>query len=230
MLALYVLLSCEDGERRDFSIHDEAYFPLVTGNFYIYDVEEIRYVLSEPETLFYELKHVVSDSFPSDEGGFTYVISRSQKLEGADGWEQLESWSVRRRNNEMLLWEGNVPYVVLNFPLTKSMSWDANLYNDERNPFSGETTDLFSVIETSVTIPLNDIAYPDCVVIEQENSVDPILYTDFRQETYARNIGLISKTFVQLEYCTNEGRGCIGKQIVDSGRRYTQTLKAYGRQ
>src|SRR5690606_6716180 len=161
-LALCALLSCEEGERRDFSIHDEAYFPLVTGNFYIYDVEEIRYVLSEPETLFYELKHVVSDSFPSDEGGFTYVISLSQKFTGEEGWEQLETWSVRRRKNEMLLWEGNVPYVVLNFPLTKSMSWDANLYNDETNPFSGETTDLFSVVETGAMVPLNDIVYPDC--------------------------------------------------------------------
>lgn len=229
-LAMCGLLSCDEGERRDFSVRDQEYFPLVTGNYYIYDVEEIRYTLSEPETLRYELRHLVSDSFPSDAGGFTYVISRSQRFGGEGEWSQMETWSARRRNNEILLWEGNVPYVVLNFPLKENMSWDANLYNNETNPFSGEKTDLFSVIETGATVPLNDVSYSDCVVVEQEDIMDPILYTDFRQETYARNIGLISKTFIQLEYCSNENRGCVGKQIVDSGLRYTQTLKSYGRE
>lgn len=229
-VAMCLLISCDEGDRRDFSIRDHEYYPLVTGNYYIYDVEEIRYVLSEPETLRYELRHIISDSFPSDAGGFTYVISRSQRFPPESGWTQLETWSARRRNNEILLWEGNVPYLVLNFPLKESMSWDANLYNVETNRFSGERTDLFSIIETGATVPLNEVSYPDCIIVEQEDSMDPILYTDFRQETYARNIGLIAKTFIQLEYCSNENRGCVGKQIIDSGIKYTQILKAYGRE
>jgi hypothetical protein len=66
------------------------------------------------------------------------------------------------------------------------------------------------------------------VEVLQEDNQEFIVYYDKRREIYSRDVGLILKETVQLHYCNDEDRNCIGQQIVDEGIIYTQTLSSYG--
>jgi hypothetical protein len=72
------------------------------------------------------------------------------------------------------------------------------------------------------------LEYPKTMKVIQNDFTDAIVGRDERSEIYARNIGLIEKEVIQLEYCTTPG--CLGQQKVDKGVIYRQTLKAYAAQ
>jgi hypothetical protein len=113
---LFLTGACNSGD--DPITSDDQYFPLQTGMYQIYDVDEIRYELGIAETLHYELKTVVADSFKNAAGTYTYVINRSKKDVGQTQWETLETWSAYSGKREVVVSEGNTPFVVLTFPLT----------------------------------------------------------------------------------------------------------------
>jgi hypothetical protein len=73
----------------------------------------------------------------------------------------------------------------------------------------------------------NGLNFPDVVTVLQEDNQDVIVQMDFRQERYARGIGLVSKEVTLLNYCTQPS--CLGQQKIESGRVYKQQIIAYGR-
>src|SRR5690606_35612131 len=105
--------------------------PLKKGLYHIYQVDEIKYTLGEAETLAYELKTVVADSFLNNQGNYTYVIHRFKKIDGQSSWQSLDTWSVRKSDKEVVVNEGNIPILALKLPLKTGNQWDGNLYNDQ---------------------------------------------------------------------------------------------------
>lgn len=229
VITLLVIASCDPSEESRFRRSDEIYFPLQTGQYRIYYVEEIRYALSVPETISYDLKVVVTDSFTNDEAGTTFVLHRFRSSDGGT-WLPDATWSARRLQNEVIISEGNVPYVVLNFPLEKGRKWNGNAYNSQLMFYTDEPDDEYELISTDETLAFDGHSFTRCLAVEQENEEDPILYKDFRLELYAPDVGLIGKETIQLKYCSAEGRGCIGEQIVDEGFIYKQRIIGYGRE
>jgi len=218
--------SAEEQKRRD----DAAFFPLQKGVYQLYDVEEIIYELSEPETLRYELKTVLIDSFRNAQSGYTYIMQRSKRPVGETSWVSLEPWSVRKETNEIVVHEGNIPFVVLTFPISEDLTWNGNKYNTVINPTTKTNEDEYRVLENNVERTINSVEFSDCLVVEQEDNQEFIVFYDKRTEIYARNIGLIYKERIELQYCNDQDRNCVGQQIVDQGVIYRQSIKAYGKE
>jgi hypothetical protein len=225
-----LLLSCESQEDNYPIFTDSEYFPLESGFYHLYDVTEVRYALSVPETLQYELKVLVLDSFKNGTGELSYVLKRSKRTDVNAEWTPLETWSAQLNQNEVIVSEGNIPYVVLDFPLVEKKSWDGNKYNNQTNPVSGENDDSYDLIQVDEPFDINGSSFPDCVTVSQEDNQEFIVYFDRRYEVYSRHVGLISKNITQLKYCNDADRNCIGQQIVDEGVIYQQTLKQYGKE
>ena len=213
------VISCDSSDENPSVDTGKDYFPLRKGNFQIYDVTNIEYTLGVPETLRYELKTIVTDSFPNSDGNYTYVIQRSKRNEGAAEFSYLDTWSARMDTREAVMNEENTSFFKIKLPVAKDDEWDGNLYNSK-----GEDTYLMQEVKTSFTA--NGTSYDDCIVINQNDNQDFVVTLDQRKEIYARNIGLVCKEVRLLNYCTVGS--CLGQQQVESGAIYTQTIKAYG--
>jgi hypothetical protein len=225
LVGLVILLGCSEDEPKKEET-DEQYFPLQTGLFQIYEVTETIYSEVNPtQFLEYELKTEVVDSFANLEGGYTFVIHRSTRSTENDPWQFQEAWSARANAYQAVLTEGNISYVRIAFPAIKNKEWNGNALN---------ALEVDSYLLESVGKPFEvstDLEFNDCLVIVQEQFMD-IDSKDERQEVYARNVGLIYKSTIDIEYC-NDGKlpiegGCVGLFIIKSGTEALQVLKEYG--
>jgi hypothetical protein len=207
---------------------DHSYFPLRKGAYLVYDVEHITYELGVPDTLRYQLRTVVIDSFRNVEGSFTYVIQRTRKYAGTTTWVSDGTWSARLTDVEAVVTEGSTPYVRLRFPVQTGTEWNGNSYNDEVNPGTGTGQDLYVIKSSGETCDANGMIFEDCLTVIQEDNQEFIIYRDERIEKYARNIGLIFKETIQLHYCNDIDRDCVGQQIIEEGIIYRQLILEYG--
>lgn len=219
------VVSCDPSDE---SPDDKDFSPLKKGWYQLYDVEEITYELGIPETLFYELKTAVIDSFQNTEGVYTYVIHRSTRGEGETSWTYLDTWSAQKNGSELIVSEENIPYIKLHYPATEGKQWDGNTYNNVINPSTNTHEDLYTIDEAGSSLTLGDQQLGEYVRVLQEDNQEFIVFFDKRLETYVRDIGLAYKETQQLYYCTQED--CLGEQIVEQGVIYTQTIKEYGKE
>lgn len=220
-------MSCDSDEPSRRS--DLNYFPLQVGLYHIYDVSEIKYVLGNPESATYQLRTVVADSFLNADEIYEYVIYRSKRLTDNDDWESLDTWTATKSPREAVVSEGNTPYVVLTFPLSENARWNGNKYNTVVNPTTKQNEDLYTAEKKGVSYTAdNNETFPDCVVVNQEDNLEFVVFLDQRKEVYGAGVGLIMKSMTALQYCNDQDRDCIGKQIVDAGIIYKQVLREYG--
>lgn len=198
-----------------------AYFPLETGLYQIFSVRELQYSgLPEPALSEYELMVEVVDSFPSGAHEYTFVIHRSKRASASDAWRALDTWSVRKDERQVIVSEGNTPFVKMKFPVAGGTRWNGNTFNtlpdDEyETQVAGQITEL------------NGMTFENTLIIEQEHNDDVIVFHDVRREIYARDVGLVYKEIIQLNYCTADH--CLGQQKVDHGMELKMEIKSYGK-
>lgn len=212
-------ISCDSSDENPPFDTGKDYFPLKKGNFQIYDVTSIEYTLGVPETLRYELKITITDSFPNPEGNYTYILYRSKRNEGASEFSYLDTWSARMDTREIVMNEENTTFFKIKLPVSKGDEWDGNLYNNK-----GE--DTYTMEDVKIPFDVNGATFDDCIVINQNDNQDFVVTLDQRKEVYARDIGLVYKEVRVLNYCTVGS--CLGEQEIESGVILTQTMKSYG--
>jgi hypothetical protein len=217
---LCATFGCESEDSLFNTRQEREYMPLSLGVFQVYAVHEIRYQLGVPETLAYQLKVLVTDSFPSAGGNYTYVLTRSKRETGGE-WNYLDTWSARVNDSEFVVNEANISYLKVRLPLVAGNLWNGNTYN-----VAGD--DEYRLTDLQITQEAGGAVYPDCIYVLQADNEDYIVFLDQRHEIYARNVGLIYKEVTQLSYCTSTAQGCLGQQVIESGVVFKQTIMEYG--
>lgn len=211
--------ACSEDEPK--AIDDTAFFPLQTGTYQIYTVEQNTYSEVEDDvSISYELKLEVVDSFPNLAGDYTFVIHRSTRPTSNDAWEFLDTWSAQVNELQAISNEGNISYISLAFPLYKEKEWNGNAFNT-----LGE--DLYKIQSKGGTYRLNTgLEFKNVLIVSQEDKLDELI-RDQREEIYAVDVGLIYKKSIVVNYC--DAAPCFGEQIIKDGIEYWQTLKEYGK-
>lgn len=229
LIAVFIGCSSEDPVNPDLGLN---YFPLTHGNRWIYQVEEIKINQAVENLVNYDLRVTVTDSIKNSSGGYTYTLLRETRTSDSQAWQSLDTWSSTRLNNQMTQNESNTVFVKLMFPPGLGLKWNGNEYNNlpnNGNLFNGSESEFYTVTDFDQSITLaTGQEYPKTMKIIQNDFTDAIVGRDERSEIYARNVGLIYKEVIQLEYCTTPA--CLGQQKVDKGVIYRQTLKAYAAQ
>lgn len=233
LLATLVLLSCSDDEELPAGSEGD-FFPLETGTFFLYDVDETVYSgLQQSAHFKYELKVVVADSFVNSAGGSTYVLQRFRKDSASADFQVLETWSARVEPSQVVVNEGNLSFVILAFPLVVGKQWNGNAINSlGGEEVCGENPtfacDLYEIADTGFSFEAGGQTFTETLEVVQNNNADLIVGQDIRREIYARKVGLVYKESTVLEFCT-VGE-CIGQQQIEKGFELRQTLKAYGKE
>ena len=219
-LVILALLTGCGGEDPDHPDTGSAYFPLEKGVFQVYSVHETRYSgASEPQVMVYELMTEVVDSFPVPDG-YSFVIRRSRRMTEDSPWDVLDTWSARKDSREVIVSESNTPFVKAIFPVKSGTRWNGNEFNTLG-------ADEYEIAKAGEPFEVDGMRFDKTFTVEQEKNEDIIVFNDERREVYARNVGLIFKEVIQLNYCTDDD--CLAQQKINNGVEMKILIKEYGK-
>jgi hypothetical protein len=240
IIAFFGLLagcSTEKVDDRNGSIIGLDYYPLEIGTYIIYDVKEsiFRYNFDSTRTdeikTEYQLKEKVADSFIGASGETILRLERYKRPTENAEWQIDSVWSVRKNNYNVVRKENNVDFVVLTFPVRTNNSWNGNMYNS-REATAGRAEDIYTITQRGIDVTINSKKLKDCVVVLQ-NDDSTCLNVDFRQEIFARNIGLVYKVSRIYNFFYNTNRPdllCVAPFRIEAGRKYYQSYLSHGKE
>lgn len=199
---------------------DADYFPLETGRYILYDVEETLFSLNaQPIRRTYQLKELTGPAYTDVTGQTAYRLLRYRRSAVNQTWQSDSVWSVRLVDAEAIRTENGRELVKLVFPLSDGMTWDGN-----RRNASGE--DPYQTRNSGQPYRVGDKQYDQTVTVTAQGD-STLLSLSKRTEVYARQVGLIFKERTRLQYCT-ASPGCVGKNQIDYGIRQVYRIRAYG--
>ncbi|MDB5241985.1 MAG: hypothetical protein JWP57_2610 [Spirosoma sp.] len=196
------------------------YFPLSTGYYVIYNVEERQYSLSAPAVLrTYQVKEVVGAPYADVTERPAHRLFRYRRLVESQPWQADSIWSARLIDDEAIRTENGLDFVKLRFPLSDQLRWDGNRHN-------GVGQDQYEARNSGKPYRVSDKEFSETVtVVAQQDST--LISQDKRIEVYAKQVGLIYKERVQLQFCSSTP-ACIGTSQIDYGIRQVYRIHSSG--
>jgi hypothetical protein len=205
------------------------FFPVTEASFLVYSVEETVYSNSQPTSSSFEWRWEIrpTESTPSSR---LFTIRTFTRTLATDPWVESTLISGEQDGQKLLVYEGNIPFVRMMYPLANGLTWDGNQFNtlggEEKCGNSSIDCDVFEVIDLNEPLNLNDLSFDQTITVIQSNEEDVIVGNDIRKEVYARGVGLVTREVNQVVYCT--APACLGQQQIETGVVRTQKLKEYG--
>lgn len=197
------------------------FFPIEKGMFWEYEVKLTTYNLLDSLPAHFFLKEVVADSFTDLSGATTYKLERFVRDKEAEEWERDSVWTARVTTYQAVRIENNMAFVKLAFPLREGNTWNGNVLNTKEE-------ENYEAKNLDASLQVGDSTFSNTVTIVQSEVLDTLVFQDVRREYYAREIGLIKKEYIQLNYCSSPE--CFGLKQIDSGKRLYMDLVANGKE
>ncbi len=216
LVLLRLLSSCNETKEIDPNSIGYDFYPIEIGQYRIYDVEEIIYEISGFDTSVFQLRETIFDSIPSVDQT-TYLLRRDKRDNASLEWEADSVWTVTKTTNFLAVNENNISFIKLTFPVKNGNEWNGNSLNS-----NNELTYYYQPLAAPF---IDSILISDHIRVVIEDIEQNIVNQDLRSEVYARNIGLLSKDYLSLNYCT---AGCTELGEIESGRSLKQTLIEIG--
>lgn len=221
-IAFYILGCNSETLEPDANRSGLSYFPLSTGLYKTYEVEQINYrVTGVVDTTRYQLKESIVDSFTNVNNNFTYILHRFSKSPDQEQWKLDSVWNARRTPRQAIVVENNIPFVKLIFPLKEMAEWDGNSSNALEE-------EAYTMVEVNKPFRWRELDYDQSTTVIQKDNQDSIIFLDQRKEVYAQDLGLIFKESVALKFCSQVQ--CIGKGEIESGTIYRQYIIENGKE
>jgi hypothetical protein len=213
---------------------DWDYFPLRVGASWIYAVEEttiLRAACTDDGTTVsnYELRVVVSDSFPNTDKGITYSLQRSKRFAPTENWVPIETWTATVTGNRIITNESNINFVKLTIPLADGLVWNGNLFNNKIELNNANEDDYKATLVGKPYTNAAGLSFDKTATVIQNDIQTNILYRDTRSEVYAFGTGLVYKESYLLNYFANSTLPCYAINKTQKGTLLKQSLKEYNK-
>lgn len=218
-LAIISLIACKESNlNADLIAVGYDFYPTPNGSELIYSVTEI--VIDEPsdryDTTEYELKTICIKSSKTPTDSMRYFIERYIRPKGQTTFKIKDIWELNKHPRSVVLYEENIPYIKLNFPVEIGSSWDGNAMNTE----AGQNYEITEIAENIALGPFSFDSVATVTQIDNESSIDK----NFAQEKYAKGIGLIEKEIVDVYANLDPGQTKPIMERISTGYIYKQEL------
>ena len=194
------------------------YYPLNIGEYRVYDVEEIRYLVTGFDTTNYQLRETIFDTIKSA-NRITYLLRRDIRPDAMSSWESDSVWSVARTENYLSITENNIPLIKLTFPVTLGRTWDGNSLNTN--------TTLTYYYQALTSALIDTVSLDDHIRVIIEDVEENVTGVDLRSEVYVNGVGLVEKDYLTQKKCTSSDCGAELGDVI-GGRSLKQTLIEIG--
>lgn len=201
--------------------NDSAYYPLQTGDYWVYQVTDETYSLTTGTVVrSFQLQQKVGSSFIRN-GQVFFQLEESTRQSEQSNWQVSAIRTVYKSLSEVVSQDNNMPTVSLLFPVSASTSWNINTYNG--------LSDTLTLRYQNIDRPFSTgkLSFDRTVSVVGPNDSTLIDLTKY-QRVYAQNVGLVYRENTALAYCQSTP-DCIGKGKIDSGTRQKWTLIASSR-
>ncbi|MBD2754216.1 hypothetical protein [Spirosoma validum] len=221
LVNLFLLLGCQSATTEPMASGYD-YFPLETGRYVVYDVQEQQYLINtSPIQRTYQLKEVAGKAYTDVTGQTAFRLMRYRRSAVNQPWQADSSWSARLVNNEAIRAENGLDFVKLLFPVQNLLTWDGN----QRN---AADSDDYKMCNVGQVYYVQGRQFDQTVtVVEQDDST--LIGQDKRIDVYARQIGLIYKERTQLQFC-KATPACTGRSQIEYGIRQVYRINTYGKE
>ena len=200
-----------------------GYFPLQKGRYAIYDVDSTSWrFVGGNSVAKYQLKELVSDSFPDIFGGITFKIERYRRPDTNANWRLDSVWTATRTATQAVKTENNVSFIKILFPVKNGSEWDGNRLSSEHE----NSPEIYTMSGVGKPLSLGAINFSNTLKVTHAND-SSCLGKNQSIEYYAEGIGLIFKQKIKLKYKENDF--CLTDSI-EYGGIYNQTLIKYGKE
>jgi hypothetical protein len=216
-LFLASLLSCKEEIEPVLVDNGKDFQPLVLGNTWIYEVDEILYFgENDAESSKFFYRDRLRSSYLNAEKDLVFIVERTKSSDRKTWAKQLE-YTLQVRNNALIRTINNVAVIALNFPPELGKKWNGNA-------FRAMDEDEFE-IDSVATVVLEGKTQVQLAKVNQEKLDDKVTQRDNRYEIYERGIGLVEKYDEVLTYCSRNN--CLGLQVINGGYRVKMKLVDY---
>lgn len=160
----------------------EDYFPLDSGNFWIYDATFIHIdaAVNTFDTSEVELKMIYRKF---DDSLQQHILERYTRVDSNDVWNEYDVITISWDELTMQWVENNLRYVKLTDPVYDNKSWDGNAFNilDDWNYY-------YSDINTVADV--GDLTFSSTIRVEKRD-VSNVIQKMRAYEIFAKNIGSV---------------------------------------
>jgi hypothetical protein len=212
-----LLWSCEkEVENPEPTSPENEYFPLVIGNSISYQIQEINIDVKSAvnDTINYQIKERIDSLVETTSEFKSYRLERLYRADTTKEWVILNIWQIRQYQRRIHKIEENYEYVRLLTPTKLNDDWDGNKFNIKE-----ENSCIVDKIQDSL---INQIQYKIAYITHLNQS--SLIDKKFSEEQYAKNIGLISKTIIDVEL--NIDPSLPWEDKVTKGTQYYQKIIA----
>ncbi len=177
------------------------YFPTELGRWYIYQVDSITYNdFYDPvkiDTFSYQVKLVMDSIIYDLENRETYIFRKFVKSDSSD-YQLVANHTITVTSSRVETQEDNIKYVKMIFPVKQGYSWDLNALNT-----NAATNSYYASVDEPY---ISGTVVYDSVATAIHQDINTLIGYDYHEEKYARRIGLVYRSEVNVDknYSTGE--------------------------
>lgn len=209
LIMLGIGASCQT-DKADPMPDSSAYFPLDSGDYWVYQVTQETYFPATPvKKNVYQLQHRISSSYMKN-GQLYFLLEESIKRSEQTGFQLSAVKTVYKNLKEVVSAERNVPLLKLFFPISPTTSWNINTYNANADT-------LLHYDDARKAFSVGNLKFDQTISVLGANDSTLVNLQRYRQ-IYAPGVGLVFSENTSLAYCQSTP-DCIGKAIIESGTK-----------